>query len=1557
MTNNNNYTSFNQNTPQLPLIPDPNRIPYSPSLPLENIPLVHNDSINPAPNDVENPLPSTLLVSVPVPSSSSSQITDNEPPAPTPPSELELYSPAWILSQYQSGAITLSYSGPNNIIWTTCPLCNESVSSGIADKGKQPEENDLYFLRPLAQHIGGSKCRKAFQRLSQSPVEPRSRSRSLTPASFPLRARSESLGRDMPLPGSPIMPFTPTLRSASLPRQSQLAPSSLLRAMTPSEPDVEMTMDNGGCTCPAHSVVWNVPNGSFNETFPWHRIGDGPSDLPFIIEIYGYPQAKVYARSKTCLHRSPDMLGIHPCAECSSLQSRIRELEQIASRPPSHTKNKLLNHVQLETRLKDTKSQLNDCKLKSLNAGRRLATAAKNLSEYKSFVMALADCNVPRLDALIGACLRAKVSVRVMSLKLGQAMEKLYSPKGFTSKDMDLSLVIMRMGGRSLLYTCHEVLNLPSVSTLFENMSFVKVMSSIGGIDWESICWNINEVLLKSRPPNAPRRGMSIVVDETALNEQAVYHRHSNSVGGLCWLHTTPDDLVLRNFGSAELLARKLQDGEVHFAKELTVAAVTMFGESRIFPILLAGTCKQETAEDVEKQMDTLIEAVVQLVEEKVGQLWSFATDGDPNRRPAGYNICMKVELSYDDPLYPLLSHLTGLNLQVGKYNITLDFDWKHILKRWSTNVRSPKGVILNNGRIIDRTVLERFMVWSGLDRVKARALLYPDDPQDVPRAIELLQAIIKLRDLRLEQIPPTELDGLNTVADLDAIRILSEVLEGIVRPFTDTSLDLQDQVRYLSKYAHLTFTMFRKYRTGFMSNQLYGDSQMMVKTAMFTIAKQQVLDPTAVVRLGDLGTDKMERNFGRLRMLGGHDSGMNERQATERQGQAQDLDCVYERHPEWEPSPRRLNLTRSESVDHLQYANWTGDLVAGHCNLELGWRDGRADAKAVLLTSQLSRADFDFLVLFNQDGVDMSRPHGGGKYPGVDKADITEDESREPGPTAAASSSSSLPIDSVDGENSQEALAFEEEQVEPENLQLPTQPGVVRDDFFMSRDGHPMHKATACRLIINKHYSQKSKNRQTRVYSNPRAQLLMNASPEESIADKFVVGNLFVTLFRTEKMVSLCVARSTTLKEGGVSCSAVACASLKNAKQDITISGEILMLQPALRIYLQSDSCEDDLPPNPEDDPSCSKWSWFWNGCYHAVDSAVRGVNGVSTEKPVVITVPSSLTLPVNPAIFDASNCPLLGLDDSTLRQLNSQHLSWAFQHDDLLVLMEDLWDTFSLTGKPVKTLPAIKSVPGFPYTFTDGSKPIMCQEGVMQLLQEPGASSADLVRQCHFCGDTIKGANLWRAHIGQHILQSLRGVIEPNLKVQIGPGMPCGFCGCSGRAECAVSLLVKAGVEKIESKCLYAVPISYKTARKGSATTRCRNVPILCALCPRPQNVKSCTAVWLYNMPRHLAESHPEYHRPGHDDPELTLLPLPLSFWKEIEVTAEEEAALGIPEEHRLPAFTHFMTEIQSVESANDSSNKKRKRSQPSGPPAASTSQDMLPPSLKRARNTWKP
>ncbi|KAG2340566.1 hypothetical protein BDR05DRAFT_977284 [Suillus weaverae] len=460
-------------------------------------------------------------------------------------------------------------------------------------------------------------------------------------------------------------------------------------------------------------------------------------------------------------------------------------------------------------------------------------------------------------------------SVREIVNKLEDALEGAYCPRGYGASDLDIATLVFRLGGHQLLFALNQSLGLPSICTL-----------------------------RTSSRTNIILHGVSLMVDEIALEEMVVHLGKYNKITGLCWKHLHIVDPVLRTYDSAVTIAQKIQDGDVHLGKELTVIGVTCFGEDELCPILAAPTCKTEDARDMEGLLARAIEwwnatgaASV------VGPVWSFATDRDATQCAAGHQLFLRNALSPDSELYGILGNMPGLNTMTGDAKVTLDFDFKHIFKRFCTLIRSPAGIVLNNGRMINSMMLAWYLVWlPAYDETSVIKLLHPDNPQDVPLAIELMQAI--------------------TRADLMLITLLSHVIESILTPFINTKLCLSEQVHHLSCYSHLAFTIFRVHRQSFMPFQLYYDTQ----------TAQQLLDLNRSFFLRDCGDDRLELMFSQSRMIGGHNSGCTYSQALDRLSAAKDIDSC-------------LSLGKHiEDVDHINRQMWRGDMISSHCDLPSAW-------------------------------------------------------------------------------------------------------------------------------------------------------------------------------------------------------------------------------------------------------------------------------------------------------------------------------------------------------------------------------------------------------------------------------------------------------------------------------------------------------------------------------------------------------------------------------------------------------------------------------------------
>jgi hypothetical protein len=175
-------------------------------------------------------------------------------------------------------------------------------------------------------------------------------------------------------------------------------------------------------------------------------------------------------------------------------------------------------------------------------------------------------------------------------------------------------------------------------------------------------------------------------MDETKIEQHPMYFKRSNSVGGLCHLHTSATQVILLSFSARTSILNALKRGSIHYGKEISVAAVNICDDKRLYPLIVAPTCKLETADDMSRLFKVIIQGWNNAnANNLVGPLWLFATDGDATRHSLGYSLFVQQPLRESSQLYWLLCDLHGLNLLTGQDEITLDFDFKHIFKHTLT--------------------------------------------------------------------------------------------------------------------------------------------------------------------------------------------------------------------------------------------------------------------------------------------------------------------------------------------------------------------------------------------------------------------------------------------------------------------------------------------------------------------------------------------------------------------------------------------------------------------------------------------------------------------------------------------------------------------------------------------------------------------------------------------------------------------------------------------------------------------------------------------------------
>jgi hypothetical protein len=511
----------------------------------------------------------------------------------------------------------------------------------------------------------------------------------------------------------------------------------------------------------------------------------------------------------------------------------------------------------------------------------------------------------------------------------------------------------------------------------------------------------------------------------------------------------------------------------------------------------------------------------------------------------------------------------------------------------------------------------------------RINALLSPKDMQDVPRAIKLLSLTADLRYLDTSDFDPSE---ANTHR---ALSLLGEMLDALVEPFTNPDFSISQQVVSLIKFSHIACALFLKHETDFMPPHLYSDLQCMVRTAIYRVAHTLILDPQRKVLLCLLGDDVLEVLFGRTRMIGGHCPNVDVDELRRRFGSAIRLDAIFEAYPEWERRPRRLKLQRSRDVDHLSPRNWRGDLRAITCDLQACWKEGVAQAEAVLKTAGYAINFSEHFHDWRARGVDLLRPKGG-KYPGisleVDRSlgEIMVDEHEE----NTEISSTELWADnckfrSFDGrktlENEERLKADQESHSIWMDLEEGKPPGHKKTILRLFTD--PTldidYGASHDRLLRVRYFSIGGDHRNC----NSSSELRNLTHAATTSGTHFTLGSLYATAVCIEQKVSIAILQCTSLKCNSQYLNQAPLDEISLSNSSFDVSGQILSLCP---IFF-----------DPQDPRSIT---WVWNSKY------------VSLEATKSRVVQSSTTTRIRHLSFTVNGCLVLPLQSdqftSTLHQ-----------------------------------------------------------------------------------------------------------------------------------------------------------------------------------------------------------------------------------------------------------------------------------------------------------------
>ncbi|PBK88629.1 hypothetical protein ARMGADRAFT_1065534 [Armillaria gallica] len=658
---------------------------------------------------------------------------------------------------------------------------------------------------------------------------------------------------------------------------------------------------------------------------------------------------------------------IKPCASCSNLHNntilmgiRHRSIDGTDESTPWA----YLSYTDLISLLNRKNERINKLQLNALNTARKLGVHNMHLDAWKRFSLAVSTQDIPRIRKLVAAEVKNGGSVFSMLEKIDKAARRVYRPRGYERMDFERTYLIWKLGGVCAADIAFRTMGIPSIDATRKSINIVPLYASPSDPTLAEIEHNLNASssnslsLFQRRQSiivdeNDALMGMTMPMDEIKLQERLRWDQRTNNILGVCREHGHKCCLEFRSITQADALLEALQRKEVHFASQATVIGVCILSDNPreycATPFVISGTCSKGTVEMQEALVRQSCSALASFQSQRGRRLYCVASDGDSQRRNAFVRITLVADLDRQSTIFPMLSPLRLFNLKCGNDDLTCDFDWKHVLKRFRNTLLRQMGITVNETHI-SASILKKHLISHGLPPTMADILLAPNDRQDVVLMLRLLNSISQLPEAKPD-------DGPSIHSSRRIIRLLGHLYSHLLRAYLDVDLTLSEQLIHLSATGHIILAVYSQDKGDFIPAQLYYDTQTMVKNAYFCVAKAQYDNLLGRFYIILLGTDGMEKVFGKSRTMTGNDSNNDQLQLTNRINGADNCVKILEEHPEWGGQSRRLKIKRleeqgseiSRSMDHINPRSWRGDVQLQYVTLLTCWRKGREAAEADL--------------------------------------------------------------------------------------------------------------------------------------------------------------------------------------------------------------------------------------------------------------------------------------------------------------------------------------------------------------------------------------------------------------------------------------------------------------------------------------------------------------------------------------------------------------------------------------------------------------------------------
>ncbi|KAN0137688.1 hypothetical protein V8E53_004513 [Lactarius tabidus] len=518
-----------------------------------------------------------------------------------------------------------------------------------------------------------------------------------------------------------------------------------------------------------------------------------------------------------------------------------------------------------------------------------------------------------RVDRVLRVTSDCQMSVAAILEMVRKAARGIYRPKGFEEEEDLQTLLFLHLGGQRVAEIAHHMFGIPAPSTVrCRTMTPPLICSASYPLEAELVN-NLKAAFNNLLPMLAARR-----------------------ILGCCHEHTKGKCMEFNGVADVELLLQDVVQGDVHLAHEATVGALGLLcNNARLYcarPFLISGSCKKESAEDHTVLIQTALNAINRLKSLSKARVVCIALDGEARQGKALVQLTFKHILSTSSPIYTWLSACTLLNLHVGDNEMTCDKDWKHAGAKRPRNALLHEKGILVFGTWVTPSVLQSHLLEAGHKSEHIRAVLNPDDKQDVMLAYILLCDVWTLPEL--PSGPPGRIQARQ------ALCIFGSMCYHLLVPYICVDLLLEDQLEHLSYAGHLALVLYAHEDTcsDFLPTALYIDLILLIKNVFFCVAKAKVDTPEEDFSIVLLGTDRLENLFGCLHTMVGNDTNVDNFQLGAWLTGTMESANILALHLEWDKVPQCLHLpivsldmtTIPDSANHISPRSWRASQSLG---------------------------------------------------------------------------------------------------------------------------------------------------------------------------------------------------------------------------------------------------------------------------------------------------------------------------------------------------------------------------------------------------------------------------------------------------------------------------------------------------------------------------------------------------------------------------------------------------------------------------------------------------